>query len=209
MDSKPRILLIGPPGAGKTVIATKLSEILSIPFIKVGALLRDLSQSDENYQLIRDAMVKGELAPNNLVAEVVRKAVDEKMNGYIIDGWLRQLSDMNEYNPDLDYVIFLDCPKEICKDRILNRVVCKIDNTIYSFSDTVCDLCGGELEKRTDDTDETFENRWNVFTEKTLPVLNYFEEKKKLIKVDASRSIPEIVDQINKSLWLLIKHQKK
>lgn len=200
MGSSPKILLVGPPGAGKTVIANKISEIYNIPFIKVGSLLRDLSPENKNYELIKQAMEKGDLAPNNLVAEVVKEAVEKVENGFVLDGWLRQLSDLDEYDPKIDKVLFLNCPKEICKERILNRVICRIDKTIYSYSDTVCSLCGGELEKRSDDTDETFENRWHVYEEKTMKVLDYFKNKNQLIDIDASKSIPEIVEKIKKSI---------
>ena len=162
MVSKPRILLLGPPGAGKTVIANKITEIFEIPFVKAGAILRDIQPDNKNYQIIKDSMEKGELAPNELVGEVVKESMKKVTDGFVLDGWGRQISDLDVYNPDLDFVIFLDCPKDMCKERILNRVVCRIDNSIYSFSDTVCSLCGGNLEKRSDDTDETFNNRWWV-----------------------------------------------
>jgi len=200
MDSKLKILLIGPPGAGKTVIANKISELYNIPFVKVGSLLREIKPENKNYNLIKSSMEKGELAPNNLVAEVVREEVEKNNQGFVLDGWLRQLSDMDEFDPQVDKVVFLNCPKEVCKDRILNRVICKIDKSIYSFSEKVCSLCGGELEKRSDDTEETFENRWSVFEEKTIPVLNFFKEKNMLVGIDASKSIPEIMDQIKNSL---------
>jgi len=196
VSKKPKILLIGPPGAGKTVIANKISELYSIPFVKVGALLRDLTPEDKNYSLIKSAMEKGELAPNNLVAQVVREEILKLKDGFVLDGWLRQLTDMQEFDPEVDFVLFLECPKETCAERILNRFICKIDKSIYSFSDTVCSLCGGELEKRSDDTPETFENRWHVYEEKTMPVLNFFRQKGNLITVDASKSIPEVTEEI-------------
>lgn len=200
MVSKPRILLLGPPGAGKTVIANKITEIFEIPFVKVGAILRDIQPDNKNYQIIKDSMEKGELAPNELVGEVVKESMEKVTDGFVLDGWGRQISDLDVYYPDLDFVIFLDCPKDMCKERILNRVVCRIDNSIYSFSDTVCSLCGGNLEKRSDDTDETFNNRWRVFEEKTMKVVDYFSEKGLLRKIDASKSIPEIVSQIKEAI---------
>ena len=195
-----RLLLIGPPGAGKTVIANKLTEELGIPFIKTGSLLREIPENDKNYQIIHEAMVKGELAPNHIVGEVVKTEVDKNPNGFILDGWLRQLSDLEVYNPNLDKVIFLDCPKKICEERILNRVVCRIHGSIYSFSQEVCSLCNGVLEKRSDDTKETFEHRWAVFENQTKPVIEHFQKQGKILLINASRSIPEIVEDIKKQL---------
>lgn len=202
-SKRPRILLIGPPGSGKTAIANKISELHLVPFVKVGALLRNLLPSNANYVLINSAMEKGELAPNNLVALVVKEEIENLKEGFVLDGWLRQLSDMQEYYPEIDYVIFLNCPKKICEERVLNRFICKIDNSIYSFTDTVCNLCGGKLEKRFDDTPETFEKRWNVYVEKTTPVLDFFRNNGNLITIDASKSILEIVYEIDLKLRIL------
>lgn len=195
-----RLLLIGPPGAGKTVIANKLSEEFNIPFIKTGSLLRELSQDDPNYMVIKKSMEMGELAPNSIVGAIVRSEVNKNQKGFILDGWLRQLSDFEIYNPELDLVIFLDCKKDISKDRILNRVVCKIHGSIYSYSAQVCHFCKGELEKRSDDTEETFEKRWRVYENLTLPVLEYFRDKNMLITIDATKSVQEIVAKIKSSL---------
>lgn len=195
-----KLLLIGPPGSGKTVIASKLTEELKIPFIKTGSLLRDIPKEDPNYSIIHDAMEKGELAPNNIVGEVVKNEVEKNPNGFILDGWLRQISDFEVYDPGLDKIIFLDCPKEVCEERILNRVVCRIHGTIYSYSAQVCELCNGELEKRSDDTKETFENRWKVYENQTLAVIAFFENKNLVLRIDASKSIPEIIENIKKGL---------
>lgn len=193
-----KLLLIGPPGSGKTVIANKISESLNIPFIKTGSLLRNLTPENPDFNKIHEAMEKGELAPNNLVGKIVSAEVEKFPQGFVLDGWMRQISDKDVFDPILDKVIFLNVPKEICKDRILNRVVCRIHGTVYSYSEQVCSLCGGELERRTDDTPQTFENRWKIYEELTLPVINYYKEKDILLEVDASKSIPEIMDQIIK-----------
>lgn len=194
------LLLIGPPGAGKTVIANKISEYYSIPFIKTGSLLRDLPKESPNFEVINSAMVKGELAPNSIVAKIVSEEVAKYPTGYVLDGWMRQLSDKDAFEPNIDKVIFLNCSKEVCADRILNRVVCRIHGSIYSYSDQVCHLCGGSLEKRSDDTKETFENRWSVYEKLTQPVINYYKNLNLILEVDASKSIPEIMENIVRGL---------
>lgn len=191
-----KLLLIGPPGSGKTVIANKLSELFSIPFIKTGSLLRELDSSNKNFSIIKSSMEKGELAPNSAVAEILKAEIEKYPNGFALDGWMRQLSDKDFLEIDFDKVIFLDCPKEVCKDRILNRVVCRVHGSIYSFSEEVCSLCKGNLEKRSDDTEETFENRWKVYENLTLPVIEYYKNKGKLFVVDATKSIPEIGEKL-------------
>jgi adenylate kinase len=195
-----KLLLIGPPGAGKTVIANKLSEVLDIPFIKTGSLLRDLPKSNPNYNLLQEFMVKGELAPNRIVGEIVKQEVEKNPEGFILDGWLRQISDLEVYDPKIDWVIYLDCPREICKDRVLNRVVCKIHGSVYSYSEEVCHLCNGVLEKRSDDTEETFKHRWEIFENLTLPVIEVYKNQGKLLRVNASVSIPNIVEDIKKGI---------
>jgi adenylate kinase len=194
------LLLIGPPGAGKTVVANKISEYYSIPFIKTGSLLRDIAQENPNYEIITSAMKKGELAPNSIVAGVVREEVSKNPDGFVLDGWMRQLSDKDQFNPNLDKVIFLNCPKNICEDRILNRVICRIHGSVYSYSDQVCQLCGGSLEKRNDDTAQTFESRWSIFEELTMPVIEYYKNLNLILEVDASKSIPDIMGDIVKGL---------
>ncbi len=194
------LLLIGPPGAGKTVIANKISEYYSIPFIKTGSLLRDISQENPNYEVISSAMEKGELAPNSIVAKVVSEEVAKNSDGFVLDGWMRQLSDKDQFNPSLDKVIFLNCPKNISEDRILNRVICRIHGSVYSYSDQVCHLCGGLLEKRNDDTPQTFESRWSIYEELTIPVIEYYKNLNLLLEVDASKSIPDIMSDVIKGL---------
>lgn len=195
-----KLLLIGPPGAGKTVMANKITQDLGLPFIKTGSLLRELPETDPDFATLQEAMLKGVLAPNEIVGRIVRKEVEKHPQGFILDGWLRQLIDFDVYDPNLDKVFFLDCPKEICESRVLNRVVCRIHGDLYSFSSEVCSLCKGKLEKRNDDTKETFEKRWQVYEEKTIPVIQLFEKMGKIIYVDASKSIPEVLEQIKRNL---------
>lgn len=195
-----KLLLVGPPGAGKTVIANKLSEVLNIPFIKTGSLLRDLPKSHPSYQIIQEAMSKGELAPNEIVAQIIKSEVEKNPDGFILDGWLRQKSDLEVYDPKIDKVIFLDCSKDICQDRVLNRVVCKIHGSVYSYSDEVCHLCKGVLEKRSDDTLETFNHRWDIYEKLSLPVIDFYQAQNMVLKIDANRSIPEIINSIQKGL---------
>jgi adenylate kinase len=193
-----KILLIGPPGAGKTVIAEKVSQHFNLPFIKVGSLLRDLKPDNQYYGIIQDAMSKGVLSPNHIVAAIVKDEADKYPQGYIMDGWVRQMTDLEQYDPLVDAVFYMECSKDNSFERIHNRSVCKIDNSIYSFSDKVCSLCGGELAKRPDDNSQVFDQRWKVYEEKTLPVIEYYKKQGKIKTIDADLDILSVLDQVYK-----------
>jgi len=195
-----KILLIGPPGAGKTVLATKLSEIYNVPFIKTGSLLRELKPGSKYYEIVNTAMKQGVLAPNTITGKIVEEEVDKFPSGYVLDGWMRQLIDANVFEPKIDVALFLNCPKEVCKDRILNRVICKIHGAYYSFSESVCSLCGGVMEKRSDDSEETFQKRWGIYENLTYPVIDFYRNKGLLKEVDVNRDIPSILQDINSIL---------
>ncbi len=191
------ILMMGPQGSGKGTVGRKLSSHLDLPILEVGKLLRDLPTDDYRYSTINEAMKRGELAPVDKVASILKDRIKEAgyANGFILDGWCRQLEDIKEFDPQPDIVLVLDIPRETSIERITGRRICTSDGKVYNINTLpreLLDECEGELVQREDDTERAVNRRLNDYYSLTKKVLDLYKDKGILKVVDAS-GLPEEV----------------
>ena len=212
------IILLAAPAAGKGTLASILKDAYKLPHISTGDLLRDASKEDSPIgKEISEILASGNLVSNEIVYKLLERklASDECANGFILDGFPRTVEQAIEYenilnklNYDLGKVILLDVEKDILKDRIVGRRLCKDCGAIYNVNidsskpkkDNVCDLCGGSLYQRSDDNSESFENRYQTYIEKTQPLIDYYKEKNILYTVDGSKDKDYTFNQVKSIL---------
>jgi len=194
--SQPKILLLGPPGAGKGTQSANLVERFGIEHVTTGDALRankgmDISHLDTEFDTPGAYMDAGELVPDEVVNEIVRTAVEEA-DGFVLDGYPRNV-DQAAYLAeitDLDAVASLSVPEPELVRRLTGRRVCAECGTNFHVEfdqpeeEGVCDECGGELVQREDDTEETVRERLRVFEENTAPVIEFYDERGDLVEVD-------------------------
>jgi adenylate kinase len=202
--SQPRILLLGPPGAGKGTQSANLVERFGVEHVTTGDALRsnkgmDISDLDTEYDTPGEYMDRGELVPDEVVDEIVKTAL-EGADGFVLDGYPRN-TDQAGYLAeitDLDVVASLSVPEEELVRRLTGRRVCAECGANYHVEFDrpdeagVCDECGGELIQRDDDTEETVRERLRVFEENTAPVIEFYDERGELVEVDGEGSPDEV-----------------
>lgn len=210
------IILIAPPAAGKGTQSKLLTEKYQIPHISTGDLLRNISKENSELGiLVKSMMESGKLVDDEIVLQLLEKRITESdcQNGYILDGFPRNVKQANNYmsllhklGKPLGDVIYLDLPKETAKKRIVGRLSCSNSGSVYNdqFEDSkpkhfgTCDKCGSALSKRQDDNDETFENRFETFEEQTKPLLEYFRQNGNLFVVGSGISKERTFSEIQK-----------
>lgn len=213
-----RIILLGPPGSGKGTQAKLLSKKYSIPHIAMGDILREeVAKKTPLGKKVNIYMSKGELVPDEIVIEVLKKRLQEAdcVNGFILDGFPRTLNQakaldnmLNELNLKIDAVIYIDVPDEEIMKRLSLRRTCKVCGRIYNLhynppkQDGKCDVCGGELIIRDDDKPEVIKNRLKVYNDQTKPLVNYYETHKLLIRINGVDPIDKVFQQIVEKLSL-------
>ena len=202
------ITFISAPAAGKGLLSSMLNKKYGFPHISIGDLLR--SVDDEN---VKKQLESGEFVNNRLIAKLLTERLNKSdcNNGFILDGFPRNMTQISIYeevcekvNNKKNVIIVLDIQREIGKKRILGRKVCpncgEVFNDLFEHSKSkipgICDYCGHELIKRTDDNLETYEHRYDTFLKETLPVIKYFEAKGKVYHVDGSRTADETFSDI-------------
>lgn len=210
------IILIAPPAAGKGTQSKLLTDKYQIPHISTGDLLRNVSGEDSELGiLVRNTMESGKLVDDELVLQLLENRITKPdcENGYILDGFPRNVHQAESYlalleklGKPLGDVIYLDVPKETAKKRIVGRLSCASCGAVYNdqFEDSkpihfgTCDKCGSALNKRKDDNDETFEERFKTFEQETKPLLDYFKQKGALFIVGSGISKERTFAEIEK-----------
>lgn len=205
-----KILMMGPQGSGKGTIGKMLSDALSVPTISVGQELRKVSVNSPYYEAINGAMEKGELAPYEETAEIIKErlSVPDCQGGYILDGWARNMDQLKYFNPDLDDVLYIDISKETSVKRISGRRICEKDGftcNIYTLPpehNDRCDKCGGELTQREDDTEEAVARRLQIFYNETMEVVEHYKKKGILHKIDGEGTPEEVFQDAMSALGI-------
>lgn len=204
-----RIILFGPPGAGKGTFSSQIKEVLpNIAHISTGDIFRENLKNETPLGLkAKGYMDKGELVPDDVVNDMMRDRLnkeDAKNNGFILDGFPRTLNQAKTLNKitDINFLLVLEVPEDIIIKRILGRYSCPNCGEIYNKyfmkpkKEGVCDKCNSSIkfEQRSDDNEETLKNRLNVYKENAKPIISHYKDKGKLkvINYENKLSLKEI-----------------
>ena len=211
------IIFIAPPAAGKGTASALVCEKYNIPHISTGDLLRDEIANQTKLGVeIKDAMARGEFVSDEVITKLLKKRLSLKdaKKGYILDGYPRNIKQaeiyddlLKELSYDMGVVIFLDIDKDTAMKRALSRVICSkcglsynLDNKELSpIKEGICDACGGILKTRGDDNKETFITRFDTYMKETYPLIEYYEKKNNLVKIEVSNlTADEVFEEVKK-----------
>ncbi len=208
-----RTVLLGAPGSGKGTQGVVLSKKYNIPQVSTGDLLRAaVTAGSELGKKAKTAMDAGALVSDDIVIGLIKErlAEDDAKNGYILDGFPRNIAQaealdamLAELNQPLQGVILLDVAFDELLQRLTGRRTCKDCGAIYNIHlsppkvEGRCDICGGELFQRADDNEETISNRLNVYQQQTAPLVDFYSKQNKLYKIAGVGDVDEIAQAIS------------
>lgn len=184
-----KIILLGPPGAGKGTQAEILSTKLNLNTISTGVMLRTAIRDKTDLGEVAAKYINdGKLVPDDVVVGIVKERLSQPdcENGFILDGFPRttqQAVALSESGIKIDKVLLLDVSDEVIVERLSGRRECKECGTPYhikfnpSAKGDVCEKCGGELICRKDDNVDTVKNRIKIYHEKTEPIKAFYEKQ--------------------------------
>lgn len=214
-----RIILLGPPGAGKGTQANAITAEYGIPQISTGDILRSAVRAGTHMGLrAKSFMDAGGLVPDDVVVGIVCERLQDQdcRQGFILDGFPRTISQANSLNSTLEQmdsplqvVISLIVDEDALVERLTGRRSCRSCGKGYHviFSPSLqpgrCNVCGSELFQRDDDREETIRQRLLVYREQTAPLIEYYQAKNLLCSIDGMRDIQVVWAEISSVLSAL------
>ena len=202
------IIFLGPPGAGKGTQAQRICDALNIPQISTGDILRRAIKEQTPTGLKAKSFIDaGKLVPDEVVIDIVKErlAQDDCANGYILDGFPRTVPQAEALATfaDINAVVELDVADEVLVNRLSGRRVCLTCGATYHVNmlggETKC-KCGMDLIQRDDDKPETVLSRLTVYHNQTAPLVDYYQAKGLLHKIDGAQDVDAIYNAILNTL---------
>jgi adenylate kinase len=216
---KNELVFLGPPACGKGTQTNRLAEHLHYPHVDTGSLLRKaIAEKTPDGITAKSYIEKGQLVPVAIVASIIKNRLLENdcKEGFILDGYPRSVEQaelLEKMLPEIDAgveakfkVICFDIAEDLLLERIVNRRSCPKCGEIYNLKtlapkkDGICDKCGSELTQRKDDTAETAKLRFDTYFNETAPLIDFYENKGSLVKIDANGSVDEVWERLLKAI---------
>ena len=210
------IIFVAPPAAGKGTCSDIIKNKYNYKHISTGDLLREARiKGDDLGQEVAKLMDSGALVGDDIVLELLQRELNhmDKSQKFILDGYPRNILQaqtldtiFNDLQIDDYVVIYLEIDFEKALNRTLGRLLCpnckagynKYSTELKPKVDNICDKCGSDLITRSDDTEETFKIRFDNYMNETNPVIKYYQDKDKLVVVDATQSVETITSDIER-----------
>ncbi len=205
-----KLVVLGTQASGKGTQAHILSVIMGVPAVSVGDLLRDLQGEDSaRGREAKLEMSKGAFVDDTIILPLLKNWLETHQDGWIIDGFPRSVEQAEKseafFKPDA--CLYLEVPDEESKRRILYRRICTKCKTNYNLITQppqnpkgLCDKCGGEIVRRSDDTPELVDQRLKHYHQVTEPLKDWYAKRGKLILIDARKSIAEVAREAQSRL---------
>lgn len=202
-----RLILLGPPGAGKGTQADLIKKQFDIPHISTGDMLRAARQQRTALGVEAEQyMEAGKLVPDSVVVGIVSERLAEAdcSQGFLLDGFPRtveQAKALEEANTQIDAVISIEVPRDLLVERLSGRRICRTCGKAWHTQfnpppqDSTCD-CGGELFQRSDDNSETVRERLDVYLEQTSPLKGWYSQRDLLVTIDGNQEIEKVFADI-------------
>lgn len=207
-----RMILMGPPGAGKGTQASRCSTEFDAPKLATGDMLRaEVKNNTPLGQRVKEVIERGDLVSDEIILKIIEGRIQEEdcANGFILDGFPRTVAQaqaldklLGRNGVTLDAIITLEVPEEELVKRFTGRRVAEESGRVYHVeynppkTPGVCDETGEELKQRADDTEETVRHRLGVYWDETAPVQDFYKAQNRLTKVNGNQSMDKVFNDI-------------
>ena len=204
-----KVVLLGPPGAGKGTLAAGIKEKFDVLHLSTGDILRaEMKSGSDLGNEMKSYVEKVELVPDEVVTKMIanKLKISDLEKGILFDGYPRTVQQakdldkiLDELGVSIDATVCMEVDLPIIIKRLTGRRVCRQCGAVYhivnipSKVEGVCDSCSGELYQRADDNEETINNRMDVYLTSTAPIIDYYADQAKLKRVDAGQDMKDVL----------------